>query len=169
MRSTVNWARGFRASAGRTLLFIFVLLGLAGMTGCGSSITEVELPKDFIRDFIAKHETMVDKSLVYYYAREEQDRVAEQIDIACRICKSKGTLETLQQATFDFSGLKIQLVDKKSEYVADEPVVFVKVAIKGNYTMKLSEENRTIETDDVIVLRMARNEWKVTENNNPWS
>ena len=78
-------------------------------------------------------------------------------------------LESLEKATFDFSGLKIELVDQKEEYFDDEPVLYVKVAVRGNYTMELPEENKKIDTDDVIILKMARHEWKVTETNNPWS
>ena len=151
------------------MFLIFILAGLVTITGCGSSISNVELPEDFIHGFLAKHETMVDKSLVYYYTKAEQPAVAEQIDLACRVCKSKGILESLEKATFDFSGLAIELLDKKEEYVNDEPVLYVKVAVKGNYIMELPEERKKIDANDVIILRMARHEWKITETNNPWS
>ena len=154
---------------GSLVLVVAGMITLAGITGCGSSGFSVDLPKEFIQDFIAKHETMIDKSLVYYYVKEDQPKVAEQIDIACRINKSKGRIKVLEKATFDFSELQIELVDKKEVYVDDEPVIFAKVKIKGCYKMKLSEETQKIEANDVIVLQMARNEWKVTESNNPWS
>ena len=153
----------------RTLFLIFILTGFVAITGCGSSISNVELPEDFIRDFLAKHETMVDKSLVYYYTKVEQPAIAEKIDLTCRLCKNRGTLESLEKATFDFSGLMIELLDKKEEYINDEPVLFVKVAVKGNYIMELPEESKKIDANDVIILRMARHEWKVTETSNPWS
>ena len=159
---------GFVATVGWTLFVIFILVVYVAIAGCSRS-SNVELPKDFIREFIAKHETMVDKSLVYYYAREEQATVAEKIDLACRVNKNKGILESLEKATFDFSGLKIEIVDQKEEYFDDEPVLYVKVAVRGNYTMELPNENKKIDTDDVIILKMARHEWKVTETNNPWS
>ena len=159
---------GFAATVGETLFVISILIVFVSITGCSSS-SNVELPKDFIREFIAKHETMVDKSLVYYYAREEQSTVAEKIDLACRVNKTKGILESLEKPTFDFSGLKIEIVDQKEEYFDDEPVLYVKVAVRGNYTMELPEENKKIDTDEVIILKMARHEWKVTETNNPWS
>ena len=171
MSTTVleNKNGGFTAMVRRVLFFIFILLGLVYITGCGSSISNVEIPKDFIQEFIAKNETMVDKSLVYYYTKEDQSMIAEQIELACRINRSKGVLENLEQASFDFSGLHIELVDKKEEYLNDEPVLFVKVAVRGQFTIELPEESKTIETDDVLVLRMARNEWKVAQLNNPWS
>jgi hypothetical protein len=87
------------------ILVAVSLVCLAIITGCGSDVASVELPKDFIQDFIAKHETMADKSLVYYYVKSDQPEIAEQIEVACRINKSKGVLEILENATFDFSEL----------------------------------------------------------------
>jgi len=112
---------------------------------------------------------MADKSLVYYYVKSDQPEIAEQIEVACRINKSKGVLEILENATFDFSELQIEIVDKKEKYIDDEPVVFIKVAVKGCYKMQLPEAIKTIDTDDIIVLQMAKSEWKVTNTNNPWS
>ena len=134
-----------------------------------SNDLSLELPKDFIREFIAKHETMVDESLVYYYVKSDQPEVAEKIDVSCRINKAKGMYEILESATFDFSELDIQLIDKKEVYVDDEPVMFAKVAVKGSYKMQIEKETQKIEANEVIVLQMARNEWKVSKSNNPWS
>ena len=148
---------------------VVCMVVLTNITGCGSNIENVDLPKDFIREFIAKHETMVDKSLVYYYVRSEQPEVAEQVSMACKIYRTKGSLESFENATFDFSGLNIELVDQKEEYINDEPVVFVKVAVKGSYHMRMHEATKELEADDIIVLQMAHSEWKVTNSNNPWS
>ena len=154
----------------RSLILIAVgLFALVNITGCGSSDLSMELPKDFIMDFIAKHETMVDESLVYYYVKSDQDEMAEQIDVSCRINRTKGLCEILEKATFDFSELQIELVDKEEVYVDDEPVIFAKVSLKGSYKMQLKEETQKIEADEVIILQLARNEWKVTNSNNPWS
>jgi hypothetical protein len=153
-----------------TLVFMgVVLFGLIGITACDSAISSEELPEDFIREFIAKHEIMVDKSLVYYYAREDQPAIAEQIDTVCRLRNSEGMMESLAGATFDYSGLKIKLVDQKEEYVNEEPVVFLKVAVNGSFKMLLPEKSRTIDADEVIILRLAHHEWKVTQSRNPWS
>ena len=165
----INRKANFLAKIQRTLFYIFILVGLVGMTACSSKSGGVELPVDFIHDFIAKHETMIDKSLVYYYPKEEQTSIAERVDIACRICKNKGTLDSLKQADFDFSELQLKVLDKKEDYFNDEPVIFVKVALKGNYMMKLPEESLKIKANDVLVLRLAHNEWKVTETMSPWS
>jgi hypothetical protein len=40
----------FTAMVRRVLFFIFILLGLVYITGCGSSISNVEIPKDFIQE-----------------------------------------------------------------------------------------------------------------------
>ncbi len=151
------------------ILIIIVMIGLVSITGCGSNNASIDLPKDFIQGFIAKHETMTDKSLVYYYVKSDRPEIAEQIEITCRINKSKGTLVILENATFDFSELQIELVDKKEQYVDDESVVFVKVAVKGNYKMQLSDETRRINANEIIILQLVRSEWKVTNTNNPWS
>ncbi len=145
------------------------ILGLGTISACGNNSAELEVPQDFIRGFVAKHETMIDQSLVYYYVKEEQQEIAQKIDTAIRINKAKGALEILEQASFDFSGMQIEIIDKKQEYVNDEPVIFVKLALKGQYTMKLPEASKKIKANDIIILQMARNEWKVTENQNPWS
>jgi hypothetical protein len=144
-------------------------MALTNITGCGGEVASTELPKDFIKEFIAKHETMVDKSLVYYYVKGDQPEIAEKIECACRLNRSKGKLSSLEKATFDFSDLQIELVDQKEEYVNDEPVIFVKVALKGCYRMKLPEATQEITTNDTIVLEMVHNEWKVTTSRNPWS
>ena len=169
-KASVLSNRKFNLNFKRSLfLVVLSVIGLLSITGCGSNKASTELPKDFIREFIAKHETMVDQSLVYYYVKPDQPEIAEQINITCRINESKGCLEVLRNAIFDFSELQIELVDKKENYVNDEPVLFVKVAIKGNYKMQLPEETRTIKANEILVLQLARSEWKVTNTNNPWS
>ena len=154
----------------RSLTLVAVaMFALVNITGCVSNDLSLELPKDFIREFIAKHETMVDESLVYYYVKSDQPEVAEKIDVSCRINKAKGMYEILENATFDFSELDIQLIDKKEVYLDDEPVMFAKVTVKGSYKMQIEKETQKIEANEVIVLQMARNEWKVSKSNNPWS
>ena len=170
-KALLNSCKKLNLTFKRSLILVAVgLFALVNLTGCGSDGVSMELPENFIQDFIAKHETMVDKSLVYYYAKEDQSEIARQIETSCRINKAKGILSSLENAKFDFSELKIEVVDRKEEFVDDEPVVFVKVAVKGCYKMQLPEaEIKSIDADDIIVLQMARNEWKVTNSNSPWS
>lgn len=145
------------------------LFFLVGLTNCGMGGKANNLPTEFIQNFIAKHETMTDPSLVYYYVKEERQTIAERVSTSVRIKEAEGTLENLQQATFDFSGLQLKLVGKKEEYINDEPIVFLKVAVKGDLGINLPTEKQIVACDDIIVIEMVRNEWKVTETNNPWS
>ena len=169
-RALLESCRSANSIIKRNIIMVAIsLFCIAIITGCGSDHASVQLPKDFIMDFIAKQETMADKSLVYYYVKSDRPKIAEQIETSCRINKSKGVLEILENATFDFSELQIELVDKKEEYIDDEQVVFVKVAVKGCYKMQLPEETKTIDANDIIVLQMVKSEWKVTNTNNPWS
>ena len=150
------------------LAAVLFFVALANITGCGSNSTSSEPPHDFIRNFIAKHTTMVDKSLVYYYVKCDQPEIAKKIDIACRENENEGKLKSLEKATFDFSDLNIKLVDQKEEYINDEPVLFAMVAVKGCYKMKLPETTQEITADNTIILEMVHNEWKVTNSLNPW-
>jgi len=169
-KALLNSCKKLNLTFKRSLILVAVgLFALVNITGCGMDGFSMELPETFIQDFIAKHETMADQSLVYYYVKSDQAEIAEQIDVTCRINKSKGRLEILEKATFDFSELQLELVDKKEVYVNDEPVVFAKVSLQGSYKMQLPEVTQKIEANDIIILQMARNEWKVTNSNNPWS
>lgn len=145
------------------------ILGFGPIAGCGSNSLKLKVPREFIQGFIAKHETMIDKSLVYYYVKEEQQEIAQKIDEAIRSNKAKGSLDILEQASFDFSGLQIEVIEQKQEFVNDEQVIFVKIAIRGKHTMALPEVRKNLEANEVIALQMARHEWKRTENHDPWS
>ena len=99
--------RNLKLTLGRNAILVaFSLFCFVVITGCGSDKTSVQLPTDFIQEFIAKHETMADKSLVYYYVKSDQPEIAEQIEVACRINKSKGVLEILENATLIFQNFR---------------------------------------------------------------
>ena len=53
----------------------------------------VDLPNEYIQDFIASYEIMADKSLVYYYVKSDQDEITKHIKISCRLNKLKGRFE----------------------------------------------------------------------------
>ncbi len=145
-------------------LFLFV-----GITNCSSSKATSQPPEDFLKNFIAKHETMVDPSLVNFYIKEEQSNVAENITSSVQAKKAEGTLESLQHASFDFSALKLEVAGEKEMYVDDEPKTFLKIAVKGSYTMKIEEDVKTITANNTIILEKEGKEWKVTEKIHPWS
>ena len=159
----------FRSNETRTnsiltsLLYLVVGLFLVGgIVNCGGSSGPTLAPKTFIHDFIAKHKAMVDISLVDFYIKDEQENIAARIDESINTLKSKGTFERTQQATFDFSNLQIQVVGEKEKYVDDEPKTFMKVAVKGSYTMNQKDVAKTIPADEVIILERVGKNWKVT-------
>ena len=154
-------------------ILLYAIIGLflsVGLISCGSSGSgPAQAPKAFIQDFIAKHQVMVDVSLVEFYIKDEQAQMAKLIDKSISNLKAQGTLESLQQANFDFSNLQLNVLGEKEEYVDDEPKTFLKVAVKGSYTMSQKDATKTIPADDIIILEMVGNNWKVTETINPWS
>ena len=156
----------------KVLLTAVLAMFLAGsLVNCGGSKSSpalVKAPVDFIKDFIAKHETMIDTSLVNFYVKDEQAIVEAQINKTIDEKKEAGVLEKLQNLQFDFSNLQIKVVDQKEEYIADMPRKMIKVAVTGSYVMKQADEAKTVSADDTIILEMVDNSWKVTEKVNPW-
>lgn len=156
----------------RFLLFSVLALFLAGsLVNCGGGATapvQVEAPKALIQDFVAKHDTMVDKSLVNFYVAEEQPTVAVAVERAIDEKQAEGVLEKLLKATFDFTNLKIAVIDAKEVYIHDEPTTVMKVSVSGTYNMTHESDTATIPADKTIILEMVNKEWKVTEKVDPW-
>jgi hypothetical protein len=75
------------------------LVGSIINCGGGSSAgpSQVQAPKILIQDFIAKHDTMVDKSLVDFYVADEQPSVAAAVDRSIGEKKAAGELDKLQR------------------------------------------------------------------------
>jgi hypothetical protein len=61
------------------------------------------------------------------------------------------------------------LLDEKKDYVNDEIKSFMKVAVKGGYTVKVQESARKITVDETVILEREDGTWKITETINPWS
>lgn len=156
----------FKLGTGLVLTLIALFL-FGGFIGCGSS-KRPTAPTALIKDYISKHETMVDPTLVDLYVEVEQSKVAQLIDQSIAARKSEGSLESLQHATFDFTGLTVELLDEKQDYVNDEPKTFIKVATKGSFTMSLDEGSKTIPLDSIVILEKEGADWKITETLNPW-
>jgi hypothetical protein len=135
---------------------------------CGLAGKQAEAPEALIKDYIAKHETMVDLSLANLYVEKEQKSITEKINLEIEKRKHANTLQKTQHASFDFSRLEINLVDQKEEYVDDEPKDFLKVAASGSIVMKTEENSRNMPIDEVIILEKEGKSWKVTETINPW-
>ena len=151
------------------VLALFVVGSIVNCGGGASSTpAKIEAPKALIQNYIAKHNTMVDDSLVNFYVADEQPTVAAAVKKTIEEKKAAGELEKLQQSTFDFSNLQISVVDQKDVYVHDEPTKVIKVSVSGSYDIKNGSSNETIPADKTIILEMVNNEWKVTEKVNPW-
>ena len=158
----------------KILLFAVLALILAGgISNCGggssSGPAQAQVPKTLIQEFVAKHGTMVDSSLVKFYVADEQPTVAAAVQKTIDEKTASGELEKLLKATFDFSNLQISVVGEKDAYVNDQPSKIIKVNVSGSYIMTQENNNMTIPADKTIILEMVNNTWKVTEKNNPWS
>lgn len=153
-----------------SILALF-LVGSIVNCGGGSSTgpAQAQAPAAMIKDFIAKHGTMVDTSLVDFYVANEQQSVALAVNKTIDEKKAAGELQQLQDATFDFSNLKIEVVGEKEAYINDEPKKVIQVSVSGSYIMKQGSGNTTIPAHDTIILELVNNSWKVTEKIHPWS
>jgi len=164
---TVKFTKVFMYSV-LALFLVGSIINCGGGSSTGSA--QVQAPTILIQDFIAKHETMVDKSLVDFYVTDEQPFVAAAVDRRIGEEKVTGELDKLQHATFDFSNLQIAVVGEKEAYINDEPKKIIKVTVSGSYIMKQEDGDKTIAANDtIILLEMVDNKWKVTERINPWS
>jgi len=161
----INLTKGF--------LYTVLALFLVGtMINCGGSSgpAQVQAPKALIQDYIAKHEIMVDTSLVDIYTVDERPKVAAAVKRTINEKTATGELERLQDATFDFTNLKIAVIGEKEDYMYDKPTKLIMVSVTGSYIMKQAENSITIPADETIVLGMVDNKhWKVTERIHPWS
>jgi len=163
---TVTLVKGF-------LYSILVLFLLGSFVNCGggssSGPSQVQAPTALIQDYIAKHETMVDASLVNFYVTDEQPSVAAAVQKSIDEKKAAGELEKLQLTTFDFSNLQLAVVGEKDAYIDDVPKKLIKISVSGSYVMKEKDGDKTIPANDTIILVNVDNSWKVTEKVNPWS
>jgi hypothetical protein len=112
---------------------------------------------------------MVDDSLANLYVSFEQDAVEEKVSDSINAKEAEGTLEDLQSAVFDFSGLELQLLDEKKGYVNDEIKSFLKVELRGHYIMNAQGRETDFNVDKVVILEKEDGTWKITETVNPWS
>ena len=149
-------------------LAAIIAMLLLGFVACGGS-KQAQAPADLIKNYLAKNATMVDKSLAELYVEEEQNDVLKAIEKSITASKEDGTYENLTQASFDFSEMSIETVDNRDAYVNDEIKDFLKVAIKGDISMIISDTITKIPADTILILEKQGSYWKVTEKINPWS
>ncbi len=147
----------------KMLIASLLILVWAGCTSA-PSVT----PEKFVLNFIEKHIPMTDLSVADFYVNEEQDGIIHRIQAFIETNREKGTLKSLSAATYDFSDIKVEVVDQKEEYILDEEVNFLKVAATGNYTKTTDGKTELLVEDEIIIIEALAGTWKVTENINPW-
>ena len=158
----------------RVFLFSIITLFLAGaVINCGGSSSssqpaaQVKAPVDLIKDFIAKHMTMIDKALANYYTPDEQPTIAAEVEKNIEE-KTAAELEKLKNTTFDFSKVKIAVVGEKETTYQYVSTKIIKVSVNGNLVMNQGGTATEVPADQTIILEMVDNSWKVTENKDPW-
>ena len=147
------------------MLAVSVLI-LIGAAGCSSSPSES--PEKFVLTFIQKHIPMIDRSVADFYVKEERAGVIDRVQKFIESKKEKGNFESLKTAIYDFSKIKVNVLDQKEEYIQDEGVQFMKVAARGNYTKTINGKPESFIEDEIIILESVAGKWKVTEEINPW-
>ena len=147
------------------MLAVSVLM-LIWAAGCSSAPSMT--PENFVLNFIQKNVPMIDKSVADYYVKEERAGVINRVQKFIASKKEKGNFESLKTATYDFSKIKVEVLDQKEEYINDEGVNFLKVAATGNYTKTTNGKSESLTEDEIIIIESVAGKWKVTENINPW-
>jgi hypothetical protein len=142
---------------------VLILIGVAGCTSAPS-----ETPEKLVLTFIQKHIPMIDRSVADFYVKEERAGVIDRVQQFVTSKKEKGTFESLKAALYDFSKIKIDVLDQKEEYIDDEGVQFMKLAAKGNYTKTINGKPESLIEDEIIILESVAGNWEVTEKINPW-
>ena len=147
-------------------MLIASVLMLLWVVGCTSAPTVP--PEKFVLNFLQKHIPMNDKSVADFYVKEEQSGIIDRVQSHIASGQEKGISESLSAATYDFSKIKVEVLDQKEEFVHDEGVNFLKVAATGNYTKTTNGKSESLIEDEIIIIESIAGTWKVTENINPW-
>jgi len=143
--------------------FAMMLILVAGCSSAPSASYDT-----FILKFIQKHIPMIDKSVANFYVKEERAGVIDRVEKKVDLIKEEGSFKSHSTAKYDFSNIKVEVVDQKQEYVNDEAVDFMKVEVKGKYTKTINGKSETLSEDEIIILESVAGKWKVTEKINPW-
>jgi hypothetical protein len=99
----------------KILLTSVLMLILAA--GCTSAPSET--PDKLVLNFIQKHIPMIDQSVSDFYVKEERSGVIDRVKKFIASKKEKGNFESLSTATYDFSKIKVAVLDQKDDYVND--------------------------------------------------
>ncbi len=163
MHTHVN---GFSRHALKVAMLITSMLIMLAAVGCNSAPSMA--PEQFVLNFIQKQVPMMDVSVADFYVKDEQAGIIDRIRAFKASNREKGISESVSAATYDFSKIKVEVMDTKEEYIDDESVSFLKVAATGSYTKTTNGQSESLVEDEVIILESIAGKWKVTEKTNPW-
>jgi hypothetical protein len=155
----ISYAKGLSRQAVMLKMFLATLLLLMWAASCTTAPSET--PEKFVLNFIQKHIPMIDMSVADFYVKEEQKGIIERVKELTASSKKSA-------ATYDFSKIKVNVLDQKEEYVDDEAKSFMKLAAKGSYTKTVDGKSESLVEDEIIILESVAGAWKVTEKINPW-
>jgi len=163
MTSNVN---GLSRQALMLKILLTSVLTIILAASCTSAPSES--PDKLIMNFLQKHIPMLDQSVANFYVKEEQSGVIDRVKKFIASKKANGNFESLSTATYDFSNIKVAVLDQMDDYVNDEEVTFMKVAATGSYTKAINGKSESLKEDEIIILESIAGKWKVTEKINPW-
>ena len=131
-------------------MLIASVLMLIWAAGCTSAPSVT--PEKFVMNFIQKHIPMIDLSVADFYVKEERPGIIDRVQKVISSKKENGNFESLKTAIYDFSKIKVDVLDQKEEYVDDEEVNFLKVAATGNYTKTANGKIESLIEDKIIII-----------------
>lgn len=155
----ISYAKSMSRQVVMLKMFLATLLMIMLAASCTSSPSET--PEKFVLNFIQKHIPMIDISVADFYVKEEQKGIIERVKELTASSKKSA-------AVYDFSKIKVNVLDQKEEYVDDESMNFMKVAAKGSYTKTVDGKSESLVEDEIIIIESVAGAWKVTEKLNPW-
>ena len=107
---------------------ILIATGLMLILAAGCTSAPSETPEKLVLNFVQKHIPMIDLSVADFYVKEERAGVIDRVKKFIASKTEKGDFESLSSATYDFSNIKVNVLDRKGEYIQDEEVDFIKLA-----------------------------------------
>ncbi len=150
----------------QTLTLIVSVLMILSIVGCTSAPSVT--PEKLVLNFIQKHIPMIDISVADFYVKEERTGIIDRIKALKTSNAQNNISKSVSTSTYDFSKIKVEVIDKKEKYIDDEAVNFLKVAATGSYTKTTNGKSESLTEDEVIILESIAGQWKVTEKINPW-
>jgi hypothetical protein len=134
----------------------------------GCSTKQDNTPEDFLRMFLQKHIPLIDVSTADFYVKDEQSGIKDVISRNIQAKKEEGTYDSLKNATYDLSSIRVTVLDRNITYIDDEPKTLVELKATGFYTMTIDGQEKTDLEEEIFVLQAVGGEWKVTEKVKPW-